>query len=347
MELDDVLAADYSYWILLVELIRKITPKAFQHNLNVILEDESDAICYTMKRASLLKKFEEELPAQGETESKTAENMQSQKGGKGFTCIDRILFKKVRAFHEEEAMKELKKQLEQIRKPEFDKKKIKAALLGWVIHFERNDEITGMVKHWCSEWKDILNIDTKEHRYTDMKKAFFEQYETLKIVDDVIIPEKATSLKGKMKIVRVTSIEKGNRFYSTLCLARHIASKNNYMFEVIRDFGNFRLKDFDVKKCDDALFRVRRVLQTKQCQHRDPNTFEPCQQKCKKYEPKESDLVCRNCNHMHKQVKLYKDLKHLPVLLILQRRGRLGDTFPESFNCMDLRLCYRDQVSFY
>ncbi len=345
VELDDVLAADYSYCILLIELIRNITPKEFQENLASIFKDVPDQSCYTRKRDDLINQFASKLLEDRPTESKSDENMQTQKGGKDFLCIDNAIFQNVRSYHQEQARERLEDQLKKLDTPTFDKKKFQVALFGWVIHFEKNDEFTRRVKDLYQKNKEVFNIDTKGQRYTDTKKAFIEQYETLQIVEDVIIPKKADSLKGKMKIVRVTSIEKGNRFYKTVCLARHTASKNEqYMFEVIRDFGNFKLKT-ELKKGNDALFRVRRVLQTKKCHHKDPTTFEPCQRRCMKYNPGDSGLVCKNCNHMHKQINLYKDMKHLPVLLILQRRGRLGDTFPDSFNCMDLRICYRKDVS--
>ncbi|PRP75493.1 hypothetical protein PROFUN_10671 [Planoprotostelium fungivorum] len=40
-------------------------------------------------------------------------------------------------------------------------------------------------------------------------------------------------------------------------------------------------------------------------------------------------------------VSCYEDLRSIPVLLILVDKGRLGDTFPDSFNCLDLRACKR------
>ena len=185
--------------------------------------------------------------------------------------------------------------------------------------------------------------------FREEKAEFLESNETCKIVNDLVVDPKAKNLDGKMKIVRVSSIINGNTLYTSLCLARQVMSNNNdcYTFEIIRDFGNFKLRDFQ-KKIDSELvqrnmvYRVRRVLQQEKCGHRDPHTLEPCT--CKEYRPKEPDLECAKCGHEHTEITTYKDLNKLPCILILQRRGRLGDTFPRSFNCMDLRICYNNDV---
>lgn len=35
---------------------------------------------------------------------------------------------------------------------------------------------------------------------------------------------------------------------------------------------------------------------------------------------------------------LYEDLFGLPCLLLLCEKGRMGDTFPHTFDCLDMRL---------
>lgn len=35
---------------------------------------------------------------------------------------------------------------------------------------------------------------------------------------------------------------------------------------------------------------------------------------------------------------LYEDLYGVPCLLILCEKGRMGDTFPHTFDCLDMRL---------
>ena len=49
---------------------------------------------------------------------------------------------------------------------------------------------------------------------------------------------------------------------------------------------------------------------------------------------------CGNCQHVHKPITQYEDLQNLACVLILVDKGRMGDTFPQSFDCLDLRLCY-------
>lgn len=346
VEHDDILAADYSYCILLIECIRELTSNNFNHNVTAILGD-GDVQCYIQKRDDRIQKFEQELDRH--TRLETVDNVQSQKGRKNYKCINTDVFQKVRKYRQEQAKLRLEKELDKLDSMKHfgkgapNEDELLDALFCWIIHFEENEKLAKRVGNWWKKRKKKLLFNNSD--IDAAKTKLYDEYETLQIVEDVIIRKDAKSLKGKMKIVRVTSIEKGNRFYQTLCVARHVASDNHYMFEVIRDFGTFRLRDLNVTNCEDALFRVRRVLQTNECRYKDANTFEPCRLKCKKYDPQYPGLVCKNCGHMHKQIKLYKDLKHLPVLLILQRRGRLGDTFPVSFNCMDLRICYTDRVS--
>ncbi len=345
-EPDDILAADYSYSILLTECIREITPKNFHWNVTAAIHDAVDIQCYINMRADLIKNFDQGL----DEHARSLENGQSQKGRKIFPCINKDVFQKVREYHQVQARETLEKQLnaldavENFGKLDLDAAKFQVSLFFWIIHFEMDERITSRVENWRKKRPEIFRLDAS--MINAAKNKLYEENETLQIVEDVIVPRDAESLRGKMKIVRVTSNDKGHRFYQTLCIARNVASKNNhYMFEVIRDFGNFRLNELSVRNSDNSVYRVRRVLQTNECHYKAPNTLEPCRWRCKNYAPRYPELICKNCGHIHKQIKLYKDLKHLPVLLILQRRGRLGDTFPVSFNCMDLRICYRDRVS--
>ncbi len=332
-DLDDVLAADYSYCILLIDLIRNITEESFRENLKAILEDTPASVethPITKRRSDLLTKLKHRLEAHGGQ----------------FPCITQDIFQKVVSHHQCQALERLQTCIDDMPSHETttDKDELDAALFGYMIHYEENKEFVHEIKQFLERNQYYFDVDISKAR-----KTFIQEFETLRIVDDLIISKetmKNKKMQGKMKILRVSYIKNGNKLYTTLCLARHVASQNkHYMFEVIRDFGNFRLRDINVKKCDTALFRVRRVLQTEHCQFTDPQTFEPCEHNCKEYMPECPGLTCKNCGHVHKQINLYNDLKHLPVLLILQKRGRLGDTFPASFNCMDLRICYRDHVS--
>ena len=35
---------------------------------------------------------------------------------------------------------------------------------------------------------------------------------------------------------------------------------------------------------------------------------------------------------------LYEELLGVPCILILVEKGRMGDTFPQTFDCLDMRL---------
>ena len=81
------------------------------------------------------------------------------------------------------------------------------------------------------------------------------------------------------------------------------------------------------------------------CQHRIGRSKTRCD--CTKYQPpstifksKQKDRKekqCVNCNHAHVDVSCYEDLNNRSLLLILVEKGRLGDTFPDTFHCLDMR----------
>ena len=49
---------------------------------------------------------------------------------------------------------------------------------------------------------------------------------------------------------------------------------------------------------------------------------------------------------LHPQRDLqYSDLHGIPCLLILCQKGRMGDTFPQTFSCLDLRIRTSDNAS--
>ncbi len=359
---DDVLAADYSYFILLNEFMRgsqldlKVKLADFLKNLSAALGS------YTQDRQKRLDLFRKELAALGER----------RKGVKKKTVFPPISvesFNAVVSHYEMDAAKRLGKALtkldemdefgeddqgSQIDDNDEERTEYVQELLWCLHHFN--------AEKWCEHLKDaqleeqvlqcrfkVLEQLRDPETFANSKKDALENNETFAIVDDLIVKPTAQSLDGRMKIVRVTATEHGNVFYTTLCLARQIASKNNdfYTFELIRDFGNFCLEDFQSSAGGDAelikqdmVYRVRRVLQQDKCQHEDAQV-EACG--CREYKPKEQQLRCQ-CGHEHTMIRTYKDLNKLPCLLILQRKGRLGDTFPMSFNCMDLRLGYTNDV---
>ena len=132
---------------------------------------------------------------------------------------------------------------------------------------------------------------------------------------------------GKMKLLRAKSKKTANQFFYTLKEARKLASQEN-CFEIIRDYGEFNLKGFVTSS--NTFFQK---LQPEKCQFQ----FK-CH--CRNLKLNTKLPKCVNCQHVHKPITQYEDLQNLACVLILVDKGRMGDTFPESFDCLDLRLSY-------
>ena len=350
---DYVLAADYSYFILIAEYMRN--NELVMDTLSEILRSPAKALGkYCERRAFKLEGFRQELDRlhlERGIKKKTS-------GQTDFTPVPKEIFNKVVENYEKQSAKEF---AQFIRNPEKDKENDEDDLLAMYLrrmfnclcHFHEDqwqNQVSVKIKDEALNlFEKLSEGQSLKELWSKNKLDILETNETFQIVNDLIVKADAESLDGKMKIVRVSSIDNGNILYTSLCLARQVISNNNdtYTFEVIRDFGNFKLKDFQ-KKSDSKLvernmvYRVRRILQQDKCGYRDPRTLEPCN--CVHYNPKEPDLKCQRCDHEHTEITTYKDLDKLPCILILQKRGRLGDTFPRSFNCMDLRICYTNEV---
>ena len=175
--------------------------------------------------------------------------------------------------------------------------------------------------------KDIEE-DLKENYCKKLVKiwnSLVQESETNRLVKSLIKSGKQGS--GKMKIVRAKSRKTANQFFHTLIQARKLVSQD-HCFEVIRDYGGFNLKR--LMTSSSTFFQK---LQPRKCQFQ----FEcPCSDlKLPPGRPK-----CGNCQHVHKSITQYEDLQNLACVLILVDKGRMGDTFPESFDCLDLRLSY-------
>ncbi|XP_015748923.1 PREDICTED: uncharacterized protein LOC107328714 [Acropora digitifera] len=132
---------------------------------------------------------------------------------------------------------------------------------------------------------------------------------------------------GKMKIVRAKNMETANQFYNTLKLAQEGCNLKE-CFEIIKDYGGIQIKDQLVTS--NPFFKR---LQTEHCQAKID-----CLCRDLKLQPRQKK--CVNCGHVHKSITQYEDLENLACLLILVDKGRMGDTFPQSFDCLDLRLSY-------
>ena len=175
--------------------------------------------------------------------------------------------------------------------------------------------------------KDIEE-DLKENYCEKLVKiwnSLVQESETNRLVKSLI--KSGNQGSGKMKIVRAKSRKTANQFFHSLIQARRQAS-HEHCFEVIRDYGGFNLKR--LMTSSSTFFQK---LQPRKCQFQ----FEcPCSDlKLLPGRPK-----CGNCQHVHKPITQYEDLQNLACVLILVDKGRMGDTFPESFDCLDLRLSY-------
>ena len=157
--------------------------------------------------------------------------------------------------------------------------------------------------------------------------SIVNESETNRLVKSLIQSGKQGS--GKMKILRAKSTETAEQFFYTLQEARKLASQEN-CFEIIRDYGKSNLKGFMTSS--PTFFQK---LQPEKCQF---------QLKCHCSNLKLNTKLpkCGNCQHVHKPITQYEDLQNLACVLILVEKGRMGDTFPESFDCLDLRLSYDD-----
>jgi len=128
---------------------------------------------------------------------------------------------------------------------------------------------------------------------------------------------KVWSVCGSMKIVRITGKERGFFVAEALKVCRdnlfsfkkdsHSTSDPFPPFAVLTDFGSLPLW-----KVFEQQFLMLHLTSP------GSGTFH-------RIYDRKPDIV-------------YKDLEGLPCILILLEKGRMGDTFPGSFNCLDLRM---------
>ena len=159
-----------------------------------------------------------------------------------------------------------------------------------------------------------------------------QEYETSLLIKNLI--ESGKGQLGKMKIVRAKSMKTANQFFHTLRLARAIASLKE-RFEIIRDYGGIQIQK-QLMKSSSPFFAK---LQPVKCQYK----FDCC---CNELQLQSKRKKCLKCEHVHKSITQYEDLENLACILILVDKGRMGDTFPQSFDCLDLRLNYDSSKEF-
>ena len=174
----------------------------------------------------------------------------------------------------------------------------------------------------------LIEEELKENNCEKLVKIWntiVQESETNCLVQSLI--QSGEQGSGKMKIVRAKSRKTADQFFFTLFQARRLASKEE-CFEIIRDYGKFNLKR--LMTSSNTFFQK---LQPRKCQFQ----FE-CHCSDLKLHP--GRPKCGNCQHVHQPITQYEDLQNLACVLILVDKGRMGDTFPESFDCLDLRLSY-------
>ena len=173
------------------------------------------------------------------------------------------------------------------------------------------------------EIKETLQKDYCQ-KLVDIWTIIVQEYETSSLVKNLIQSGKGEL--GKMKIVRAKSMETANQFFHTLRLARAISSLEE-SFEIIRDYGGIQIEKQLMKSSSPFFVKLQPV----NCQYK----FDCC---CSKLTLQHGRKKCLNCKHVHKSITQYEDLENLACILILVDKGRMGDTFPHSFDCLDLRL---------
>ena len=149
---------------------------------------------------------------------------------------------------------------------------------------------------------------------------------------------------GHMAIVRVTSIDHGNLFKQSMCIARQVSKDFN--LEIIQDYDSKSSlnahMDISIREAVERQnpqeLRILKKIQVDECEKTNRDGFRVCE--CRTYSSNRDDpydLKCITCKHIHREFKSYGDLIGLPCLLILVNKGRMGDTFPDSLIALDDR----------
>ena len=216
-----------------------------------------------------------------------------------------------------------------------DREVLEASFVACLMHHSLQDlQKFTEETHATSIFEDIKQSLQDNHcqKMIEIWNSIIQEYETSFLVKNLIQSGKGES--GKMKIVRAKSMETANQFYHTLRLARALSSLED-CFEIIRDYGGIQIERQLMKSSSPFFMK----LQPGNCQFK----FDcPCSELKLQHGRKK----CVNCRHVHKSITQYEDLENLACVLILVDKGRMGDTFPQSFDCLDLRLNYDSSREF-
>ena len=331
-KLDDILAAEYSYYITIVNLIRQTF--AERRNLDEFLNyNENILERYFSSRDKKIHIFQEKLT-------------RSEQSDDTFRSISHSVFVKVVEYLQDESWENLLYAVKSLSKYQTDKNTIYDLIIDSLVAFfiHAKNDMTDMKKK-VSSMKELLSNHMTQLRHqfssrNEWKKQLLltNHSETFKIINDLITDDRTRiDMKGKMKIIRVNDKATGNRFYASLSLARQLENddKRYYFFEIIRYFE--KLKLYDKTNMNKSCKRIWQELQRKQCNSLvDEKTREKCSCNC--YVNDEESITCKQCKHDHNKIEQFADLNNLPCIVIVIEKARIGETFPESLNCMDLRL---------
>ena len=212
---------------------------------------------------------------------------------------------------------------------------LETAFVACLMHFSRKDlQSFTEVPNKKGILEDIRSSlqENNCQKMISIWRNVVNEYETGFLVKSLV--QSGEGEFGKMKIVRARSMETANKFYKTLILARKLSSLET-CFEIIRDYGGIQIED-QLMRSSSPFFKK---LQPVDCQFK----FH-CH--CSQLELRPGRKRCTNCQHVHRSVTQYEDLEDLACVLILVDKGRMGDTFPQSFDCLDLRLNYDSSREF-
>lgn len=339
IDFDCLLATDYAYYILLISDLRD-----FQINAKTLLEliQNPEEYCskYMNSRKRKMEAFCEELANASDAVDNVPKPVSLEMFQKMCGCIESVSLSSLRdcatwlsklknlnQSHSEQLARDLIKYILHANHDSFAKniKELEQSL--------RSGGDNGMLSTISRNLQKPL-----KQFFDESKNLILQNSETFNIIDDLVVQTPPSSgIFGKMKVVRVSKLSYGNQFYATMVIARKVAEKVGF-FEVIRYFNKLTLDDARKTK---SVHRVWQVLQRKECQFHSQQSYQRCP--CKNYKTQDDDLTCENCRHEHSQINQFIDLDRLPCILILVDKGRLGDTFPPSFNTMDLRASHNTQ----
>ena len=312
---DDMLCAEYCYYVFHVSTF-DCDDKIRQVLSNDI--DNSPSFKFTKALESFIRKL------------KKSQEEECSRAKKGITPE---VFEFVRNEIRDRVKDAFRDNLKQRQRSEYvmqegDEELLAASFVAYVMHHSER-ELQNLVEetHSTSIIEKIKKMlrENACQKMVEIWRRLVQKCETNSLVLSLI--KSGQQEFGKMKIVRAKNMETANQFYNSLKFAQEMCDLKE-CFEIIKDYGGIQIKDQLVTS--NPFFKK---LQTENCQAKIDCL-------CKDLELKPHHKKCVNCGHVHKSIMQYEDLENLACLLILVDKDRMGDKFPQSFDCLDLRLRY-------